>query len=74
MLAILGSIFVSGVIIFIALQAVAYFFDSINHWGFWPNIIGLILGLFVGCVLFGFFVMPGGEWAWKVKKEPKGLD
>ena len=63
------AMFFSGILVLNVLNIVA---GTLVVWfglDYWVTIILLIIGLFVGAILFGFFLMPGGEWAWKQKKE-----
>lgn len=63
------SMFVSGLIVMNVLNFVAQYLVVVFGFDYWITIILLIIGLFVGAVLFGFFLMPGGEWFWKQSKD-----
>lgn len=59
------AMFMSGIIVLNVLNFAALFLVDLFGLDYWVTLILLIIGLFVGAVLFGFFLMPGGEWAWK---------
>jgi hypothetical protein len=60
----LASVFISGIIILNVLNIGATWVAMVLGVDYWFVMIGLIILLFGGSIVFGFVLMPGGNWVW----------
>jgi hypothetical protein len=60
----LVSVFISGIIILNVLNIGANWLSVFFGIDYWFVMIGLFVLLFGGSVVFGFVLLPGGNWVW----------
>ena len=60
----LVSVFISGIIILNVLNIGASWVAMVLGFDYWFVMIGLVILLFGGSIVFGFVLMPGGNWVW----------